>query len=161
MVGVPPTGTVSFLFTDVEQSTQLWEARPDEMANAMARHDQIVRVVMAAHRGHVFSTSGDGFAVAFWTPQEAVASAVEAQAMLAAEPWPLALTITVRIGIHTGAGDATGVQAPAKIGRGRRTDAYLTTVSPDHAEAWRAQGAAMATDQAVAYARRVLAGVLG
>jgi class 3 adenylate cyclase len=57
VVEVRPTGTVSFLFTDVERSTQMWEARPKQMAAAMARHDKILRALMASHRGHVFSTS--------------------------------------------------------------------------------------------------------
>jgi predicted ATPase/class 3 adenylate cyclase/DNA-binding CsgD family transcriptional regulator len=97
-----PTGTVSFLFTDVEGSTQLWEQRPREMATAMSRHDQIVRSAVAEHRGHVFSTSGDGFGAAFWTPWEALEAAIGVQELLAAEPWPAPLTVAVRMAIHTG-----------------------------------------------------------
>ncbi len=97
-----PTGTVSFLFTDVEGSTQLWEQHPREMAAAMARHDQIVRSAVAEHRGHVFSTSGDGFGAAFWTPREALEAAIGVQNVLAGEPWPAPLTVAVRMAIHTG-----------------------------------------------------------
>ena len=60
-----PTGTVTFLFTDIEGSTRLWEERPVEMRGALAEHDAIVRGAIDAHGGYVFSTGGDGFAVAF------------------------------------------------------------------------------------------------
>ena len=103
--GVRPTGTVSFLFTDVERSTQLWEAQPEAMAMAMVRHDEIVRSVIAAHRGYVFSTSGDGLAAAFWTPREALETAVEVQSSLASERWPPSVFVAVRIGVHTGTAD--------------------------------------------------------
>ena len=75
------------------------------MAAAIARHDEIVREVVAAHRGYVFSTSGDGFAVAFWTPHEAVAAANEIQTRLVDEPWPAPVRLAVRMGIHTGTAD--------------------------------------------------------
>lgn len=60
----PPTGTVTFPFTDIEGSTRLWEERPDEMRAALAEHDAIVRSAIEAHGGYVFSTGGDGFAAA-------------------------------------------------------------------------------------------------
>ena len=60
-----PTGTVTFLFTDIEGSTRLWEERSVEMRGALAEHDAIVRGAIDAHGGYVFSTGGDGFAVAF------------------------------------------------------------------------------------------------
>jgi predicted ATPase/class 3 adenylate cyclase/DNA-binding CsgD family transcriptional regulator len=100
-----PTGTVSFLFTDVEGSTQLWERHPLEMATAMARHDRIVRSAVAERRGYVFSTSGDGFGAAFWTPREALEAAIGVQNVLAGEPWPAVLTVSVRMAIHTGSAD--------------------------------------------------------
>jgi hypothetical protein len=56
-----------------------------------------------------------------------------------------------------GAVDATGIQAPAKIGRRRRTDAYVASLPPEQTDAWRARGSAMTTDVAVAYARRLVA----
>ena len=102
---MPPTGTVSFLFTDVERSTQLWESHPKAMTVAMARHDEILRGAITAHGGHIFSTSGDGFAAAFWRPSDAIKSAIDAQASLVTEPWPPPVTVTVRMGIHTGTAD--------------------------------------------------------
>jgi class 3 adenylate cyclase len=55
-----PTGTVTFLFTDIEGSTRLWEQHPDAMKGALARHDEIVHGAVEAHRGHVVKTTGDG-----------------------------------------------------------------------------------------------------
>ena len=84
-----PTGTVTFLFTDVEGSTRLWEAHPAEMRPALALHDEIVRGVIAVHGGYLFSTGGDGFAAAFASVGDAVTAAGDAQASLAAAAWPL------------------------------------------------------------------------
>ena len=96
MAGVP-SGTVTFLFTDIEGSTALWEQRPDEMRAALMDHDTLLRLVIEAHGGYVFSTGGDGFGVAFQRAADAVAAAGEAQARLADHP-----LIRVRMGIHTG-----------------------------------------------------------
>ena len=60
-----PTGTVTFLFTDIEGSTRLWEADPDAMRPALQLHDELLRAAIAAHGGYVFSTGGDSFAAAF------------------------------------------------------------------------------------------------
>ena len=60
-----PAGTVTFLFTDIEGSTRLWESSPDHMRDSLVRHDAIIRSVMEGHGGYVFATGGDGFAVAF------------------------------------------------------------------------------------------------
>src|SRR6187401_3102592 len=60
-----PTGTVTFLFTDLEGSTRLWEAHPDAMKPALARHDEILREAVEAHDGHVVKTTGDGVHAAF------------------------------------------------------------------------------------------------
>ena len=65
MVAALPTGLVTFLFTDVEGSTRLWERDRQAMAASLALHDDIMRAVCADHHGHVFSTAGDAFAVAF------------------------------------------------------------------------------------------------
>ena len=67
-----PTGTVTFLFTDVENSTALWDEHPSEMRQALERHDRILQDVMAAHGGFVFSHGGDGVAMAFGRAAEAV-----------------------------------------------------------------------------------------
>jgi class 3 adenylate cyclase len=61
----PPTGTVTFLFTDVERSTRWWDEHPDAMDAALSVHDAIVRERVDAHAGFLFSTGGDGFAIAF------------------------------------------------------------------------------------------------
>ena len=81
-MGSPPTGTVTFLFTDVEGSTRLWEERPDEMRAALAEHDAIVRGVVDAHGGYVFATGGDGFAVVFSRAADAVDAATNARRAL-------------------------------------------------------------------------------
>ncbi len=78
----PPTGTVAFLFTDIEGSTRLWEEQPEAMRAALRRHDAILR---AARRGHVFKTLGDAFCIAFHDPLDAVQAAIDAQRRLAAE----------------------------------------------------------------------------
>ena len=60
-----PSGTVTFLFTDIEGSTVLWETRPDSMRLALEHHDAIVSRAIIEHDGYVFSKGGDGFAAAF------------------------------------------------------------------------------------------------
>ena len=97
-----PSGTVTFLFTDIEGSTQLWQTAPEAMPMALERHDAVVRSAVQRHGGYVFSTGGDGFAVAFARAGDAIAAAVEAQAGLTAEPWPESASISVRMGLHTG-----------------------------------------------------------
>jgi len=93
---------VTFLFTDIEGSTRLWQEAPDAMGRALERHDAILRSAIDAHGGYVFSTGGDGFGVAFARSGDAVAAAVEAQASLRVESWPEGATIRVRMGLHTG-----------------------------------------------------------
>jgi len=58
-----PSGTVTFLFTDIEGSTRLWQSVPEAMRQALQRHDAIIRAAVEAHDGYVFSTGGDGFGV--------------------------------------------------------------------------------------------------
>ena len=97
-----PSGTVTFLFTDIEGSTRLWDSAPEVMRAALERHDSILRSEIEGHEGYVFSTGGDGFAAAFARAGEAVAAAVEAQRELTAETWPGAAPLRVRMGLHTG-----------------------------------------------------------
>ena len=78
-----PTGTVTFLFTDLEGSTRLWEGHPEAMRSALARHDEILRDAIAAHSGHVVKTTGDGVHAAFTTASDAVDAAIAADAVLA------------------------------------------------------------------------------
>ena len=85
-----PSGTVTFLFTDIEGSTRLWQQDEEAMGAAVARHDELLRTVIAEHGGTVFSTMGDGMAAAFSAVSAAVAAALDAQVRLAGEVWPTA-----------------------------------------------------------------------
>ena len=98
-----PTGTVTFLFTDIEGSTRLWETQHAAMQAALPRHDSLLRQCVSTHGGHVFKTGGDAFYVAFHTASDALAAALEAQRALHRERWPDALKIRVRMAVHTGA----------------------------------------------------------
>ena len=84
-----PSGTVTFLFTDLEVSTRLWEEQPVEMRRGLARHDVILRDVIAAHEGHVVKGRGDGVHAVFATADDAVGAAIDGQSALHAEPWAL------------------------------------------------------------------------
>lgn len=97
----PPTGTVTFLYTDIEGSTALWEQAPQVMTVTHARHNEIVRRVIEANHGYVFQVNGDEFCAAFHTAGDALRAAVECQVDLQAENWGKA-PVRVRIGIHTG-----------------------------------------------------------
>jgi class 3 adenylate cyclase len=66
-----PSGTVTFLFTDLEGSTRLWEAEPDRMADALARHDRLCGTTIASHRGSLIKTTGDGLHAVFGDPADA------------------------------------------------------------------------------------------
>jgi len=100
-----PTGTLTFLFTDIEGSTRLWQAAPDAMQAALARHDAIVRHGVDARGGHVFKTAGDAFCAAFATPWHALEAALAVQQTLRAEAWPAQAPIRVRMALHTGAAE--------------------------------------------------------
>ena len=92
-----PTGTVTFLFTDIEGSTRLLtELGPERYADALQEHRRIVRAACASQDGVEVDTQGDAFFVAFPTARGALAAADTAQRSLTASP------ISVRMGIHTG-----------------------------------------------------------
>ncbi len=97
-----PTGTVTLLFTDVEGSTRLWEAEPEQMAQALRRHDELLRTAVDEAGGYVFKTVGDAFCAAFATAQEALEAVLAAQHALGSETWPTRRPIRVRMGLHTG-----------------------------------------------------------
>jgi len=97
-----PSGTVTFLFTDIEGSTRLWQQDEAAMRSALSRHDELLRRAVTEHGGMVFSSMGDGVAAAFTSASSAVAAAVAAQGLLAAEVWPTATPIRVRMGLHSG-----------------------------------------------------------
>ena len=96
-----PAGTVTFLFTDLEGSTRLWEEYPEAMQGAVARHDEILRDAIAAHDGHIVKIRGDGVHAAFAASTSAVLAARDAQLGLAAEDWDATGPLRVRMGIHT------------------------------------------------------------
>jgi len=98
-----PTGTVTFLFTDIEGSTLLWESHPEAMEVALARHDALVRKAIVDANGYVFKTVGDAFCAAFALASDAVSAVLAAQLAVIAEPWPEATPIRVRMALHTGA----------------------------------------------------------
>jgi predicted ATPase/class 3 adenylate cyclase len=104
MTGLP-SGTVTFIFTDIEGSTRLWQDHPDAMARAYARHDAILESAIASHGGVRYKTIGDAFQVAFPTAAGAIAAAYRAQRELGAESWELPSPLRVRMAIHTGAVD--------------------------------------------------------
>src|SRR5213593_4446846 len=101
----PPSGTVTFLFTDIEGSTRLWATQHDAMRTALARHDALLRQCIEAHGGHVFKTAGDAFCAAFATAASAVEAALAAQRALRAERWPEQAQIRARVALHTGAAE--------------------------------------------------------
>ncbi len=117
-----PTGTVTFLFTDIEGSTRLAHDLADEWPALLDRHRQILRAAIDAHGGVEVQTEGDGFFVAFARAPAAVAATVRAQRDLAAEPWPPDGTIRVRMGLHAGEGvvDAEGSYVGHDIHRAAR-----------------------------------------
>jgi predicted ATPase/class 3 adenylate cyclase/DNA-binding CsgD family transcriptional regulator len=96
------TEPVTFLFTDVEGATTLWEDFADVIEAALARHDALLRSAVASHGGRVFAVDGTGFRVVFDDPHSAVDAAVAAQRGLVAEPWPTDMRLRVRMGLETG-----------------------------------------------------------
>jgi class 3 adenylate cyclase len=74
-----PTGTVTFLFTDLEGWTRLWQEHPEEMRRALARHDELLREAIEGHSGYVVKTTGDGFLAAFAAAHDALDAAVAGQ----------------------------------------------------------------------------------
>ena len=99
-----PTGTVTFLFTDIEGSTKLWEQNTESMRAALTRHDAILREAIEEHSGFVFKTVGDAFCAAFPTALEALGAALAAQRALFSEEYDEGIgTLRVRMALHTGA----------------------------------------------------------
>src|SRR5690349_16197691 len=102
-MSAPPTGTVTFLFTDIESSTKLAREFPKLLPGALLRHHEILQTAIATHGGYVFQISGDAFCAAFATAPQALDAAIEAQRNLQStindQP---SITIRVRMGIHTG-----------------------------------------------------------
>ena len=97
-----PSGTVTFLFTDIEGSTRLWQHSAEAMSEALKRHDALMRTAIEASGGHVFKTVGDAFCAAFHSPLDGLKAAVDAQLAVAAEPWSEDTPIRVRMSLHAG-----------------------------------------------------------
>jgi class 3 adenylate cyclase len=102
-----PTGTVTFLFTDIEGSTRLWEQYPEAMRQAVARHDALAAGVIDRHAGALIKSRGEGdslFAV-FARATDVVAAAAALQQAFVAEEWPTPTSLRVRLALHTGEAD--------------------------------------------------------
>jgi predicted ATPase/class 3 adenylate cyclase len=97
-----PSGTVIFLFTDLENSTSLFQQHPQAMKKALKRHHDILTQAIEAHHGYVFQIVGDSFCAAFNTAQEAVLATTIAQRYLQQEPWGDTGPLRVRMGLHSG-----------------------------------------------------------
>src|SRR5439155_20786872 len=117
-----PSGTVTFLFTDIEGSTRLLgELGAEGYGTALEDHRRIVRGAIGRHDGHEVDTQGDSFLFAFRPAADAVLAAEEAQRDLAAHAWPENLPIRVRMGIHTAdVNDSTGHYVGIGVHRGAR-----------------------------------------
>ncbi len=108
MTSERPSGTVTFLFTDIEGSTQLWENHPEWMARAHARQEELLRGAFEKHGGYPYKMIGDAFQVAFASAPAAIAAAAEAQRALHAERWGGPDEIRVRMALHSGETEERG-----------------------------------------------------
>ncbi len=97
-----PSGTVTFLFTDIEGSTRMWEEHGAAMPVALEKHDQILRKAIEVADGYVFTTAGDAFSAAFTDPSAALTAAVSAQQALDSAEWGDLGSLRVRMALHTG-----------------------------------------------------------
>jgi len=104
-VASPPTGTLTFLFTDIEGSTKMWESNVPAMQVALARHDEILRGATEQHGGYVFKTVGDAFCCAFRTAPDALEATLEIQRRLLSSEWEGTGPLRVRMALHTGAAE--------------------------------------------------------
>lgn len=122
----PPTGTVTFLFTDIEGSTRLVnELGPELWPTALERHREIMRSAISKTGGFEVQTEGDSFFVVFGNADNAARAAAEAQEQLSREPWPDGVDIAVRMGLHSGDGilDADGSYVGADVHHAARVAA--------------------------------------
>ena len=97
-----PSGTVTFLFSDIEGSTVRWERDHEVMATTLARHDALMRAAMEARGAYIFKTMGDAFCAAFAMPLDALTAALDAQRALGAEDFSAVEGLRVRMALHTG-----------------------------------------------------------
>lgn len=104
-----PTGTVTFLFTGVEGSTESWETHPRAMQMALARHEAIIRNAIQDNGGYAYKLVGNAFQAAFSTAPQALEAAIDAQRALNSEQWPTEIEdLTVRMALHTGVTEERG-----------------------------------------------------
>ncbi len=102
-----PSGTVTFLFTDIEESTYLWERHPKVMQSALRQHDTLIQAAAEEHGGIIVKHTGDGFYAVFSSPDQGLQAAVDAQRHLLHEEWDPAINaIRVRMGLHTGTAES-------------------------------------------------------
>lgn len=119
---IPPTGDVTFLFTDIEGSTALWDRSPNAMTESLAEHDRRISSIIERNDGYVFTTAGDSFAVAFEAADQAIEAALEVQ-LAFLEPVG-GLTFKVRIGVHSGVATVrNGDYFGTAVNRGARLSA--------------------------------------
>jgi len=97
-----PSGTVTFLFTDIEGSTRLWQEFPEEMPGALKQHHALLQTIIDKHNGYVFQIIGDAFCVAFESASQALAASLEIQLSLKEARWDKTGPILVRTALHTG-----------------------------------------------------------
>jgi class 3 adenylate cyclase len=96
------TGVVTFLFTDIEGSTRIWEQHPEAMQADLARHDHLLTTIIGEHGGRPFKHTGDGLLAVFAVPSLAMSAATDAQIAMADETWRAGAELKARIAIHTG-----------------------------------------------------------
>ena len=101
-----PVRTSTFLFTDIEGSTRLWEEQREAMAVALEAHDSLIRAAVERSGGTIVKTTGDGMLAAFDRPEAALMAALEAQLALDAQSWPLPRPLRVRMAVHSGTAEA-------------------------------------------------------
>jgi predicted ATPase/class 3 adenylate cyclase len=101
-VRAPPSGTVTFLFTDIEGSTRLWEEHGDAMADALGRHDELVRHAVEQHRGYLVKSTGDGSLAAFSDARDGLRASLSTQSALTAADWGATGPLLVRMALHSG-----------------------------------------------------------
>jgi predicted ATPase/class 3 adenylate cyclase len=105
-----PTGTVTFLFSDIEGATQLASTLRSDYSDLLKAHRSILREAYGKHHGREVRAERDSFFVVFASPRDALAAAVEGQRGLSAHPWPERAPVRVRMGLHTGEAVVTGAE---------------------------------------------------
>ena len=98
----PASGTLTFLFTDLEGSTRLWERFPQALKRALERHDRILQDAVTGSNGQVIKATGDGLMAIFASAADGVSACLAAQRGLVNEPWQETGVLRVRMGLHSG-----------------------------------------------------------